>query len=52
MWLDCDVFAEHEAGDHYIVIGKVNDMSPPDWHEGGFPLLYFRGQYHHLRSVA
>ena len=52
LWLDCDVYAEHEAGDHYIIIGKVKDMSPPDWHEDGFPLLYFRGQYHHLHSVA
>ncbi|TCR60802.1 flavin reductase family protein [Bosea sp. BK604] len=52
MWLDCEVFAEHEAGDHFIVIGKVKDMSPADWHEHGTPLLYFRGQYHHLRSAA
>lgn len=48
MWLDCETFAEHEAGDHHIVIGEVKDMSAADWHEGGAPLLYFRGAYHHL----
>jgi 3-hydroxy-9,10-secoandrosta-1,3,5(10)-triene-9,17-dione monooxygenase reductase component len=50
MWLDCDIYAEHEAGDHYIVIGKVNAMSPVDWHSGS-PLLYFKGQYRHLRDL-
>lgn len=49
MWLDCDVFAEHEAGDHHIVIGKVKTMSPADWHESGTPLLYYKGAYRHLR---
>lgn len=50
MWLDCDIWAEHEAGDHYIVIGRVREMSPEGWHEHG-PLLYFRGQYRHLRDL-
>ena len=49
MWLDCEVFAEHEAGDHHIVIGELKHISGADWHEGGAPLLYFRGAYHHLR---
>jgi flavin reductase (DIM6/NTAB) family NADH-FMN oxidoreductase RutF len=48
MWLDCDLFAEHEAGDHHIVIGEVRTMSPANWHASGAPLLYFRGAYHHL----
>ncbi|WP_160669298.1 flavin reductase family protein [Pseudarthrobacter sp. ATCC 49987] len=50
MWLDCDIWAEHEAGDHYIVIGRVNEMSPPTWHKEE-PLLYFKGQYRHLRGI-
>lgn len=50
MWLDCDLFAEHEAGDHSIVIGCVNEMSPAEWHRGE-PLLYFKGQYRHLHAV-
>lgn len=51
MWLDCDIWAEHEAGDHYIVIGRVKEMSPASWHKEE-PLLYFKGQYRHLREVA
>jgi 3-hydroxy-9,10-secoandrosta-1,3,5(10)-triene-9,17-dione monooxygenase reductase component len=50
MWLDCEIYAEYEAGDHYIVIGHVREMSPPDWHTGQ-PLLYFKGQYRHLRDL-
>lgn len=49
MWLDCSLHAEYEAGDHYIVVGRVNETSPADWH-GGEPLLYFKGQYRHLRT--
>ncbi len=52
MWLDCELFAEHEARDHHIVVGEVKAMSAADWHEGGAPLLYFRGAYHHLHRHA
>jgi 3-hydroxy-9,10-secoandrosta-1,3,5(10)-triene-9,17-dione monooxygenase reductase component len=48
MWLDCDIWAEHDAGDHLIVLGKVNEMSPSDWHVHE-PLLYFKGKYRYLR---
>ncbi|MEV5012517.1 MULTISPECIES: flavin reductase family protein [unclassified Streptomyces] len=50
MWLDCDLHAEYEAGDHYMVVGRVNEMSPPEWHRGE-PLLYFKGQYRHLNGT-
>lgn len=50
MWLDCDIETEHEAGDHWIVIGRVRSMSPPDWHSGE-PLLYFKGRYRQLQSL-
>ncbi|MET4901156.1 flavin reductase family protein [Paenarthrobacter sp. CC6] len=49
MWLDCDIWAEHDAGDHLIVLGKVNEMSPANWHIHE-PLLYFKGQYRYLRE--
>ena len=49
MWLDCEIWAEHEAGDHSIVIGRVLGMSPAEWHKHE-PLLYFKGQYRHLRE--
>jgi 3-hydroxy-9,10-secoandrosta-1,3,5(10)-triene-9,17-dione monooxygenase reductase component len=51
MWLDCDIWAEHEAGDHYIVVGRVREMSPPEWHRHE-PLLFFKGAYRHLREVS
>jgi flavin reductase (DIM6/NTAB) family NADH-FMN oxidoreductase RutF len=50
MWLDCDIWAEHEAGDHFIVIGRVKELSPTGWHHDG-PLLYFKGQYRHLKDL-
>jgi 3-hydroxy-9,10-secoandrosta-1,3,5(10)-triene-9,17-dione monooxygenase reductase component len=41
-WIDCDIHAVHEAGDHYIVIGRVHELEVG--HEGG-PLVFFRGGY-------
>jgi 3-hydroxy-9,10-secoandrosta-1,3,5(10)-triene-9,17-dione monooxygenase reductase component len=43
-WLDCEIYAEHAAGDHLIVIGEVKALDlqrPADTR----PLLYFKGQY-------
>jgi 3-hydroxy-9,10-secoandrosta-1,3,5(10)-triene-9,17-dione monooxygenase reductase component len=41
-WIDCDLYAVHEAGDHFIAIGKVHslDVSHP-----GRPLLFFQSGY-------
>lgn len=50
MWLDCDIEAEHEAGDHWIVVGRVCGLSPPESHTGE-PLLYFKGKYRYLREL-
>jgi 3-hydroxy-9,10-secoandrosta-1,3,5(10)-triene-9,17-dione monooxygenase reductase component len=44
MWLDCEIEAEHVAGDHYVVIGRVVEMSEPGHHQGA-PLLYHKGRY-------
>jgi 3-hydroxy-9,10-secoandrosta-1,3,5(10)-triene-9,17-dione monooxygenase reductase component len=41
VWLDCKITAEHEAGDHTIVIGQVTEMSTND-RRGDVPLLYFQ----------
>jgi 3-hydroxy-9,10-secoandrosta-1,3,5(10)-triene-9,17-dione monooxygenase reductase component len=41
-WIDCEIDAVHEAGDHYIVIGRVHELEVA--HEGG-PLVFFRGGY-------
>lgn len=40
--VDCTVYAVHEAGDHYIVIGRVVDL---DVTGVPHPLLFFRGRY-------
>lgn len=45
MWLDCDIWAEHEAGDHPIVIGRVIEMSPAEEGRRLEPLPYFKGRY-------
>ncbi|HEY3831676.1 MAG TPA: flavin reductase family protein [Acidimicrobiia bacterium] len=40
-YIDCDIQAEHEAGDHIIVVGLVREMG----HGEGKPLMFFRGGY-------
>jgi 3-hydroxy-9,10-secoandrosta-1,3,5(10)-triene-9,17-dione monooxygenase reductase component len=50
VWLDCKIHAEHEAGDHLIVLGQVIEMSADD-PRGDVPLLYFKGKYRHLREL-
>jgi len=46
-WLDCEIHAEHAAGDHLIVIGEVKAL---DLQEATStkPLLYFKGQYRNI----
>ena len=39
---DCDLEAEHDAGDHTIAIGRVRDL---ELVREGEPLLFFRGAY-------
>jgi 3-hydroxy-9,10-secoandrosta-1,3,5(10)-triene-9,17-dione monooxygenase reductase component len=40
--VDCAIEAVHEAGDHYVVIGRVLDL---DSTEEPRPLLFYRGRY-------
>ncbi len=42
-YVDCDIEAEHDAGDHIIAIGRVRDLQILDAHAE--PLLFFRGKY-------
>ena len=44
-WLDCELEAVHEAGDHDVVIGRVHDLAVSE--EAG-PLVFFRGGYANL----
>ncbi|QXC61199.1 flavin reductase family protein [Aquihabitans sp. G128] len=41
-WIDCELDAVHEAGDHDIAVGAVHDLHVE--HEGK-PLVFFRGGY-------
>ncbi|PYT61565.1 MAG: flavin reductase [Acidobacteria bacterium] len=42
--LSCSVIAAHIAGDHTIIVGKVEDGEI----QSGEPLLFFRGGYRHI----
>ena len=42
--LGCSVVAAHLAGDHTIIVGRVEDAEI----QGGEPLLFFRGEYRHI----
>jgi len=46
-WLDCEIHAEHAAGDHLIVIGEVKALKVQEA-VATQPLLYFKGQYRNL----
>ncbi len=41
-WIDCELEAVHEAGDHYVVIGRVTALGEVS---DARPLLFHRGQY-------
>lgn len=42
-YLDCEIEAEHDAGDHVLVVGRVVDLDIP--RADAEPLLFFRGGY-------
>lgn len=41
-WVECAVEAVHEAGDHYLVVGRVTGLGAC---RAGKPLLFYRGRY-------
>jgi 3-hydroxy-9,10-secoandrosta-1,3,5(10)-triene-9,17-dione monooxygenase reductase component len=47
-WIACTIGAVHPAGDHHIVIGRVDDL---DADTTASPLLFFRSRYEHLASA-
>ena len=42
-FIECSIEAEHDAGDHTIVVGRVQDYQRV--RNEAAPLLYFRGMY-------
>jgi 3-hydroxy-9,10-secoandrosta-1,3,5(10)-triene-9,17-dione monooxygenase reductase component len=41
-WIDCDLDSVQEAGDHFIVVGRVTEL---DVELASGPLLFFQGGY-------
>ncbi|WP_231482642.1 flavin reductase family protein [Nocardioides sp. URHA0020] len=41
--VDCTIHTVHEAGDHYVVIGRVVDLNTDELDAD--PLLFFQGKY-------
>ena len=40
-WIDCGIEAVHDAGDHFLVLGRVREMG----YSNGRPLLFYRGGF-------
>jgi len=54
--VDCTVHSVHEAGDHYVVLGRVRELgfgtAASDEAGDRSPLLYFRGSYDTVAGAA
>jgi len=48
-WIDCDIEVVHEAGDHWIVIGKVREL---DTASNQMPLVFFQGGYGRFSALS
>lgn len=48
-WMDCSLEAEHDAGDHHLVIARVHALGHAD---GGAPLTYYRSSFNAVGGVA
>lgn len=48
-WVDCDLDTVHEAGDHFIVVGRVREMAVE---VPGPPLVFFQGGYGRFHSLS
>jgi len=48
-WLDCTVVDEFEAGDHTLVLGRVNELHADDSND---PLVYYRGGFRALETAG
>jgi 3-hydroxy-9,10-secoandrosta-1,3,5(10)-triene-9,17-dione monooxygenase reductase component len=42
-WIDCEIEAVHDAGDHEVCIGRVKELDVERHRDG--PLVFFRGGY-------
>ncbi len=44
-WIDCELHAIHDGGDHDIVVGLVKALDTGSDADGRGPLLFFKGGY-------
>jgi 3-hydroxy-9,10-secoandrosta-1,3,5(10)-triene-9,17-dione monooxygenase reductase component len=44
-FVDCQIHTVHEAGDHFVVVGRVLDLGGPEAVDAEKPLLFFEGKY-------
>ena len=49
MTVECELAAEHEAGDHWIAVGAVKSFAVPRPEAG--PLVFFRGGFPSLTPI-
>lgn len=49
-WIDCQLHAEYDGGDHLVVIGDVSRLEAPT--EPREPLLYYRGRYTRIADAS
>jgi 3-hydroxy-9,10-secoandrosta-1,3,5(10)-triene-9,17-dione monooxygenase reductase component len=47
--LECEIAGEHPGGDHWIVVGRVDDLHVSPARD---PLVFFGGGFHGLRGHA
>ena len=45
--LECEIVGEHPGGDHWIVVGRVDDLHLAST---GEPLIFFQGGFHGLQD--
>jgi len=46
-WVDCELYATHEGGDHTIIVGKVVALGKGESQD---PLLYYQSRYHTMQA--
>jgi 3-hydroxy-9,10-secoandrosta-1,3,5(10)-triene-9,17-dione monooxygenase reductase component len=44
--LECEIVAEHSTGDHWIIVGRVDELRIPPMND---PLIFFAGQFGGLK---
>lgn len=49
-WIDCEIEVVHEAGDHWIVVGRVQDLGINESTESAGPLIFYKGKYLNTQS--